>query len=337
VGLCAATVTPAFSLTGDFWSEKASMPTARGMLSAVTVDGKIYAIGGKGQMPTNEQFDPKNNTWIAKAPMPDPEQNFGIAVFEGQIYCLGTRTTKIYDPATDSWQTKTPMPTPRFGVQAQTIGNRIYLMGGATTLSNGSLQSLNINEAYDPKKDTWTTKSPLPNPSGYVSAVLDNKIYVVGSTTQIYDPQTDTWALGISPPIELSGDYYGASTACSTTGAMAPKRMYVYYGSTLAAFDPQNDSWTLVSSPPTTRPYLAIANYNDKLYFIGGFTNQYNNIPHYTHDYAENEEYTPIGYGTVEEAPVGELGTPTLVAVTVIATVAVSVTAVIIYLRKRKL
>jgi hypothetical protein len=84
----------------------------------------------------------------------------------------------------------------------------------------------------------------------------------------------------------------------------------------------------LGTNPPINRQYLSIAIVNDKLYFIGGFTDHLNNIPGYFGDYATNEEYTPFGYGAVESQPF-----PTVPIVALVA-VAVAVGGGIIYLKK---
>ena len=142
--------------------------------------------------------------WITKSANPTPEQSFAIAVFQNKIYCIGglngngsSGINEVYNPATDSWETKAPMPTTRYGLQANVIDGKIYAMGGEkwNEVTIKAPETLNVTEVYDPSSDTWTTKSPMPNPAGYVSAVVNNKIYVIGPwLTQIYDPKTDAWS-----------------------------------------------------------------------------------------------------------------------------------------------
>ena len=116
---------------------------------------------------------------------------------------------------------------------------------------------LNITEVYNPSSDTWTSASPMPNPAGYVSAVVDNKIYLIGEEqTQIYNPTANSWAAG-APPLEniTLGANGQASSAGATTGLMSPKRIYVYDGSSLQVYDPQNNNWTFGAAPPVSRQY----------------------------------------------------------------------------------
>jgi hypothetical protein len=276
------------------------------------VNGKIYAIGGynaeSGVLGINEEYDPETDTWTFKRPMPTPRQLFAVAVYQNKIYCIGgkpdstpyhySNVNEVYDPATDSWETKTPMPTARLGLQANVVNGKIYLTGGLPK---------NLNEVYDPANNTWETKAPLPTP-GFVSAVIDNKIYVVGSYgTQIYDPDTNAWSTGVPPPTSVSGG--GSSVAVVTSGEIAPKRMYVFgteaSGAELPYFvriyDPENGTWTFGVDPPTIRDWVAVAVVNDMLYVIGGTALVWSNVwsdPVTTY-YAANEQYTPLGYGTV--------------------------------------
>jgi N-acetylneuraminic acid mutarotase len=322
------------------------MPTARGYLGVTMVNEKIYAIGGSGPIGVNEEYDPATDTWITKTSMPDPQQSFAIAVYQGKIYCIGGMPTgfsgasganKVYDPSTDSWETKTNILTARYGLLANVVNDKIYCMSGVKALGyNQGVEQLNVTEVYDPSSNTWTTKAPMSNPAGYVSAVVDNKIYVIGpGLTQVYDPSTDSWSTASPSPIDITaGGANGiAAAAAATTGTMAPKRIYVYDGSSLQVYDPQTDSWTFGTAPPTKRQYLGIANVNDTLYFIGGITDHPSGLPWYVLYLPTNEQYTPIGYGTLPE----QQPFPTaLVATASGLSVAVVGLGLLVYFKKRK-
>jgi len=62
-------------------------------------------------------------------------------------------------------------------------------------------------------------------------------------------------------------------------------------------YDPLADSWSTGYSMPTPRYGLTVATVNDLLYALGGGGYDYSDI------YATNEQYTPIGYGTVSPTP----------------------------------
>jgi len=333
VASCLVVAKPAFSspgVAGDSWVSKAPMQVARGGLGVAVVNGRIYAIGGSTQkglstyyadgiVGTNEEYDPETDTWTFKASMPTPIVYFSVAVYQNKIYCMGgytknatvTGVNEVYDPATDTWETKAPMPTPRALLRANTANGKIYLIGGYASANSSSGFSYSIlNEVYDLATDSWTTKAPLLTATGsYASAVVDNKIYVINSNlNQIYETENDSWSYGTP----LLGVFGGVAVA--TTGVMTPKRIYalgvISYGESgyavlsennVRVYDPETDSWTFGADVPTKRQEFGVAVVNDMLYAIGGQTYDISSIPYVSSvtPYATNEQYTPIGYGTV--------------------------------------
>ena len=323
------------------WTQKAPMPTPRSALSVAAVDGKIYALGGKTRglngflLATNEMYDPANDTWAAKAPMPTPRAFFTVAVFQNKIYCFGglignstqreqfwkgCTANEVYDPSTDTWETKAPMPTARWRLQANTANGKIFLIGGAPNAS--------LNEVYDPETDNWTAKAPIlynetitylaypfkdtinyAASDGFTSAAIDNKIFWIGQAyseskgtkklTLMYNPENDSWSPRTPPP-----EYSETYTAISTTGEWAPKQIYVFgHGHiihTNVAYNPVTDKWSQAKGIPTTNSEFSVAVADDQLYAIGG---------RYLYSAsAENEQYTPFGYGTI--APTISVLTP---------------------------
>jgi N-acetylneuraminic acid mutarotase len=306
--------------TENSWTIKKSMPTARGGLGVAVVNGKIYAIGGSNDdthLDTTEEYNPATDTWTSKSPMPTARSGFAVAVYQNKIYCIGgttgdsgfTGATEVYDPATDTWQTKLSMPTPRADLCASVADGKIYCIGGKKHWSfDPFYQELNVTEVYDPAQNSWTVKSAIPVPVlGAASAVLDGKIYVIGGSrhfqmgpdlatigsNQVYDPENDTWTTRASLPAEES---YGA--AVTTSGITSPKRIYFIGGSNTSdyntvaySYDSGSDVWSVGASMLTPREYLGLVVVDDILYAIGG-VNDDNWL-------SVNEQYMPLGYGTV--------------------------------------
>jgi N-acetylneuraminic acid mutarotase len=234
-----------------------------------------------------------------------------LAVYQNKVYAIGQEKgkTQVYDPEAETWENKTSMPTPRTQLEANVVNGKIYLIGGRT---GGQYSTVGLNEAYDTEKDSWTTKAPIPYPvAQYASAVVDDKIYIIGGQdeyaypinldiVQIYDPVTDTWSFGASMPKVV-----WQAAAGVISGVWAPKRIYIIGGLTPEkslfgtdlnqVYDTENDSWTVGASMSTARYNLHVAVVNDKLYAMGG-------VPYFNLEGTgcpENEEYTPVGYGTV--------------------------------------
>jgi N-acetylneuraminic acid mutarotase len=302
--------------TEDSWKTMAEMPTARSFFEVAAVNGKIYAFGGSGTN-TTEEYDPETNTWTTKVSMPTARSGFAVAVFQNKIYVMGgeivgtgfTGINEVYDPTTDSWETKTSMSTKRDNPVANTVDDKIYVIGGILeSESPGDPVVSDVNEVYDPATDVWITKASIPN-AVYtcVSAVVDNKLFVIGGETfsggvlnQIYDPATNTWSSGKNMTIKIHG-----MAAAATTGTLAPKRIYVMGGmkalslplealSINQIYDPEADTWSTGASMPDTRLGLAVAVVNDIVYAIGGSPG-YGEMQ-YEPPTATTWQYIPIGY-----------------------------------------
>jgi N-acetylneuraminic acid mutarotase len=350
------------SATENSWTTRAQMPTARSGLGLAVVNDTIYAIGGHSY-DNNEEYDPVANTWTTKKPMPTSRGDFAIAVFEGKIYTFGgslragqwttelTDVTEVYDPATDTWTTKTSMHMPKAGLSASVVDGKIYLIGGFTQSANGAYQTSNENLVYDPVADSWTTKTSIPTPTlDYATAVVDDKIYVISGTSraysddlidlnQIYDPKTDTWGQGAPIPTAIQQAAAGATTGSVSifnASGKSAKAIYVMGGFTgfywprnlTQVYDPESDTWSFGADMPTPLFDLGVAVVKDQLYAIGGMTGIYGPVT------AENNQYTPFGFGLVPQQ--SESFPTTWIAVVTVSVVAVVGAGIMVYFTKLK-
>ena len=128
---------------GNTWKTKSPMPTARDVLAAAVVDGKIYAIGGhyydsskSHYLSTVEEYNPSTDNWQTVAQMPTGRAFLAAAAVDGKIYAMGgskgsyLNTVEEYDPGTDSWRKVTQMPTARDDFAAAAVDGKIYAIGG---------------------------------------------------------------------------------------------------------------------------------------------------------------------------------------------------------------
>lgn len=303
---------------GDTWMRKANMPTARTLLSASVVNGKIYAIGGKtpnpdpndwGDVPTTAEYDPKTDTWTKKANMLTARRGLSTGVVNGRIYAIGgytdqsgfTSAVEEYDPETDTWTKKADIPTgPVAGVGVGVVDGKLYAIGGNAL----GRANLTVYE-YDPATDTWTRKADALTGREAPAAVVNGKIYVMGgrtregqnaislSTLEEYDPATDTWTKKADMP---TARYFSAV-------GMVNGEILVIGGTNgervVEEYDPATDKWTRKADMPTGRWGLAAGAVNGKIYAIGGN----DALP-------TVEEYTPEGWQPpTQVSPQGSLPT----------------------------
>lgn len=167
----------------DSWSSRTPMPTPRADLAAVTVNGKIYVVGGYNgthNLATMEEYDPETDTWTPRASMPTVRGWLTATVLDGKIYVLGgsngtnyLTTMEVYDPKTDTWTSQTPMPTPRYGLAAVTVGELIYAIGGQNDIGPGYQA---IVEEYNPYTDTWRLRASMSTRRYGLAAVRCKRI-----------------------------------------------------------------------------------------------------------------------------------------------------------------
>ncbi|MEM2704254.1 MAG: NosD domain-containing protein [Candidatus Bathyarchaeia archaeon] len=282
------------------WIIRRDMPTARTNLAAVSVDKKIYAIGGYtydgGKYVATslvEIYDVETDTWISTNPMPVASGCIGAVAIGNLIYVLCGETSQLfcYDTYSGEWSELAKFPaaanTGSFGMVA--FGNKIYVARGSSNYPSGIYWTY----CYDVLTNTWIEKSPIPYHRTIESlAVLNGKLYAIGgadpslgrrvevSRVDIYDPIADTWQLDAVQRMSVPRTHLEPETPVMNG------KIYVIGGwdgytelSTVEEFDPQTNSWKALTPMPTARYALATAVVDGKIYCIGGDSGGYGGNP----------------------------------------------------------
>jgi N-acetylneuraminic acid mutarotase len=217
----AATVASQPYATRGSWTTKAPLPVARNEVAAVTLNDKIYVLGGsyprqKYDVADNSEYDPSANRWRTRAPMPHGLNHVGAAALDGKIYVIGGFTGSnhqgiddgafVYDPSADIWRALPPLPSPRGSVAVAGLAGKLHALGGRRNEND----VVTAHQVYDPATGKWSEAPPLPKGRDHMAAVVvDGKIHLVGGRFganedmtglhDIYDPATNAWTS--APPV----------------------------------------------------------------------------------------------------------------------------------------
>jgi N-acetylneuraminic acid mutarotase len=254
--------------------------------AATDPDGTIYSLLGgadtAGSATTVVQaYDPKTNTWMARAPLPAPlgftpgGSYAAVAGRDGKIYVVGGDKgdhVQRYDPGLNRWITRAAVPIQLFALQvAAGLDGKIYAIGYP-------IPSRPTVEVYDPASNTWAGGAPLPT-GGYrplaAATGRDGKIYVFGRQTvpnyartiEVYDPHANSWTT--KGPVPDIGGIQAAVTG--SDGKIYVVGGGISYLVPLAAYDPRLNRWSMQAPVPSPRYNLAAAaGVNGKIYILGG-------------------------------------------------------------------
>lgn len=150
-----------FDLRNNTSKELPSMNTFKYSHIMVSLNNKLYSIGGVGKkysyLNTVECYN--NTSWINCSSLKHPLTGHQCVVYGEKIYVFGGYnlganflTVERYDPETDQWTEVTKMPIYRKRFNAIVLENKIYIIGELD-----SVNSLNDKiDIYSPNTNTWT-------------------------------------------------------------------------------------------------------------------------------------------------------------------------------------
>jgi N-acetylneuraminic acid mutarotase len=288
----AVLVKPETSTSKGTWVKKSTLPTKRFEVGVVTLEGKLYIVGGESNgapaSSLNTEYDPATNRWCDLAPIPHVTSHPGVAAGNGKIYVLGGFTgvphigamniAFAYDVATDRWRALPPLSSPRASISAAFADGKLHAVGGRGL----DKVTVTTHEVYDPSTGKWSKAAPLPVARDHAgTAVVDGKIHIIGGRTDaytenvklhdVYDPKTDTWKPAAPLLTARSGGatvfyrglilYAGGECKNPSTGQGFTEN---------EAYDPKTDKWQTLTPLPEHRNGFGAGAIGDHAYFAGG-------------------------------------------------------------------
>jgi N-acetylneuraminic acid mutarotase len=236
--------------------------------------------------PSSELETSTSNRWIRRANLPSVER-YGPAVAvvpnaagESILYVIGGATitgasrskVQAYNASTDTWSYRASLPVPLYASNgAGVIQGKIYVTGG---LSGDKAYADFFVFQYDPVKNVWSYKHPMPNTSyNGTTGVIGNRLYVFTGCDQEdctfyereafyrYDPAADQWA---TLPLPIPG-----SLTRRAAGVIGGKFYLVGPNGEIWVYDPGTNAWTVKTAvnPPSLVSKAVVV--QSKLYGIG--------------------------------------------------------------------
>ena len=288
--LVSATPTPEIYplIESPRWTKLAPMPTARYSLATVTVNGLIFAIGGKTANEVTdlvESYDPVTNLWKSVLAKPTPVYEVNAVVVGGKVYVPGGRLSsgamtdvlEIYDPRGNTWIQGARLPVALSAYALSAYEGKIYLFGGW----NGTDYLASVYE-YDPALNAWSVKMPMHTPRAYLgAAVAGGKIFVIGgydgkealSTNEVFQPdiaddQEYPWSKAQPLPEGLYA--IGANSLADIIYIVGGNGNVDRKYPALAYFYETLEWGYVETSVVDPGSYLGLTNIGTKLYLLGG-------------------------------------------------------------------
>ncbi|MDA1088130.1 MAG: hypothetical protein O2901_14095 [Verrucomicrobia bacterium] len=278
----------------ESWEALAPLTVARHDLQLVAHEGMLYAISGAHDLTVTDvdAYDPAENLWTARAPIPGKRGWFGAAGIGGHIFCAGGKFVRteserqhggdarpyhyldslnVYDPVADRWRVGPPMRAARAGCHAAALNRELYMIGGSLP-GAGFLDRVEI---YSPEQDAWRDAPPLPDKREDMGVVsIEDKLYVIGGVRHalradvfIFDRREQLWTHGAPMPAPRRSFAVAAEGARVWCIGGVGQQGYL---DSVEVYDTRTDRWTTGPRLPHAGAWMGAAVLDGRLYVAGG-------------------------------------------------------------------
>ena len=275
-----------------------SMNNARAYSQAVTLNGKIYVIGGIGSNSV-ERYDPLTDTWTNVASMNMARGRFGAVVFNSKIYVFGglhdygsgsgippvTTSIESYDPTTDVWTTlRSTMPVGMDSFSTTLIPgtSSVYIIGGyvpgyTNTVSNAVYE-------FNLATNTWTTKTSLGWRSLYAHTAFyyNGEIYLEGGMLDLQGTYNNVeYMYNISSGVTSTNGGFGSRCYGIYAAGIVTNDRFISIGSMVGFYTSDIKQTSLLTDDTNcyvsyshmlaAKSGVSAALLNGKVYIFGGY------------------------------------------------------------------
>jgi N-acetylneuraminic acid mutarotase len=184
------------------------LPEGRFRHDAVSLDDRLYVVGGRTFQPTvrSYAYDPETGRSTLIAGLPTVQNGGAAVALRGRVWVVGgasafgvaVSTVQAYDPISNTWQVMAPMASPRRDPVAVVIGDEIVVAGG----DDG--EALQTVEIFNPATGAWRPAPSMPEArTGAVGVAWQGRLYLAGGRDATGEVREELWMFD---PIEGSVD-----------------------------------------------------------------------------------------------------------------------------------
>uniref|UniRef100_A0A7S1TJP3 Hint domain-containing protein n=1 Tax=Compsopogon caeruleus TaxID=31354 RepID=A0A7S1TJP3_9RHOD len=171
--------------------------------------GRLYLIGGRGDLPV-EEYTHETQSWKTLNVPPFGEvHHFQAQVYYNRIVVGGAwkgsypnesnfDSVYMYDPVADVWELNSTMPAGRSRGSTQCVvyNDKVYFVNGNVGGHGGGSVAMNLFDEFDPRTGAWVTLVDSPISRDHGGAVVSgSKMFVVGGRDSGHDDwDNPVWA-----------------------------------------------------------------------------------------------------------------------------------------------
>jgi N-acetylneuraminic acid mutarotase len=233
--------------TRERWRKEQPMPVARDELRAAAAGGRIFILNGQE--------------------------------ITGEDKATSISEVQVFDPATETYSSAPDTPVPVDHSAVVVYRGDLYLVGGD---SNGAPSSGLWR--YSPDGGKWETLAQMDTPrAGHAAAVIGDRLYVVGGTTdapfsdenqppltslEIFDFQTGEWSRG--PDMPTGRHHFGAAALDGRLYAVGGRAPGNFALETVERFEPERGEWERLAPLPLGTGGPSVVTAGGKIVVVGG-------------------------------------------------------------------
>lgn len=192
-----------YNIDTQTWTALPPLPQARGGGALELLERELHFFGGSDikRMDKGDHWilslDDLIKGWTPAAPLPNPRNHLGDAVFGGRLYAIGGQHSQnrysvtqssvhMWDLTTNTWTAVAKLPRARSHISGTT-----FVMDGQIIVAGGEVKhGVGISDvtAYDPLSNSWKELTPLPatRRAGVVGSIENQIFYTTGASTTTY-------------------------------------------------------------------------------------------------------------------------------------------------------